>query len=255
MAFETEQDHLEALLRIVTSVDLQIGEVGERRLKLLLKLAQLIDSPGGFWGWGRGRPGISAVSPVASIPFGYSNSEWASIASVCLSEDGQRLFQEPIFARIGDQKQVTVTRVEIVDDETWYSSAPFLQGFKPANIDHLLSTVRFCSTDIWCCLTFSRRLNSPAFGVREVSLINMAMSGITWLHPQASEAVPPEVFMGITPKQRVVMLFLLDGMSRKQIANRLGLTLHTVNDHVKALYAMFGVQSATELAARFLRSV
>lgn len=81
------------------------------------------------------------------------------------------------------------------------------------------------------------------------------MAGIGWLAPQVSESIPDEAFAGITPRQRLVMLFLLDGLSRKQIAANLGLTLHSVNDHVKALYDRFNVKSATELAARFLKSV
>jgi DNA-binding NarL/FixJ family response regulator len=66
--------------------------------------------------------------------------------------------------------------------------------------------------------------------------------------------VPPQVFDGLTPRQRVILMMLLDGMSRKQIAIHVGTTLHTVNDHCKALYQHFGVNSATELASKFLKA-
>jgi DNA-binding CsgD family transcriptional regulator len=52
----------------------------------------------------------------------------------------------------------------------------------------------------------------------------------------------------------MVMLCLLDGLSRKQIASHLGITLHTVNDHMKTLFAQFDVNSTTELAAKFLKA-
>ena len=47
----------------------------------------------------------------------------------------------------------------------------------------------------------------------------------------------------------------LDGLSRKQIAANLAITEQTVGDHLKALYKHFGVHSAGELAAHFLRAV
>ena len=41
------------------------------------------------------------------------------------------------------------------------------------------------------------------------------------------------------------------GTPRKEIAADLGLSLHTVNDHLKQIYRHFGVRSQVELVARF----
>jgi DNA-binding CsgD family transcriptional regulator len=49
------------------------------------------------------------------------------------------------------------------------------------------------------------------------------------------------------------MLMLLDGLARKTIAVRLSITEDTVGDHLKSIYAHFGVGSASQLAALFLR--
>jgi DNA-binding NarL/FixJ family response regulator len=46
---------------------------------------------------------------------------------------------------------------------------------------------------------------------------------------------------------------LLDGCSRKEIAAKMSLSLHIVNDSIKAIYRHFGTSSATELAARFMK--
>ena len=50
------------------------------------------------------------------------------------------------------------------------------------------------------------------------------------------------------------MLLLLDGFSRKMIAAQMSLGEDTVGDHIKNIYRHFQVNSATELAAIFLRS-
>ncbi len=46
---------------------------------------------------------------------------------------------------------------------------------------------------------------------------------------------------------------LLDGLARKRIAAELKLSVETVNDHIRAIYDEFKVNSSSELAAIFLR--
>ena len=58
----------------------------------------------------------------------------------------------------------------------------------------------------------------------------------------------------LTPRQQMVARKLLAGLPRKAIARELGIKLDTVGDHLKAIYTRHGVDSATELAALFLRS-
>jgi DNA-binding CsgD family transcriptional regulator len=45
---------------------------------------------------------------------------------------------------------------------------------------------------------------------------------------------------------------LLAGDSLKQVAQRLGVTRHTVDEHVGIIYRKFGVNSRAELLARFV---
>ena len=52
---------------------------------------------------------------------------------------------------------------------------------------------------------------------------------------------------GITPREKAVIGQLLNGLSTKQIARRLDLSPHTVNDHFKAIYPKIGVTSREEL--------
>lgn len=64
-------------------------------------------------------------------------------------------------------------------------------------------------------------------------------------------AVPHLDDKPVPPRQRQVLACLLHGDSAKQVARRLGLSVHTVNEYVKALYRRFNVQSRAELMARF----
>lgn len=70
------------------------------------------------------------------------------------------------------------------------------------------------------------------------------------LHEAAPLVVPPEP---LPPRQAAVLDGLCRGLSEKQIAAELGMSPHTVHDHVKRLHLRFGVQSRGELIARALR--
>ncbi len=242
------------LLKLVSEVDWQKGLVAEWREAFLTKLVETVEGQGAFWAWGRGRPGLSAVVPVATIPVGFAPEQFTNIAQFCLSEDGQRLTQMPIFERVKESQHATVVRRELISDEMWYGNAVFRALMEPINTDDFLSSVRYFSEDSWHCVTIFKAADRPGFTPRDQALLHVSLASLGMLEPKVSEAVPAEAFVNITPRQRTVMLYLLDGMPRKQIASIMGMTLHTVNDHIKALYARFGVQSATELAARFLRS-
>ena len=54
---------------------------------------------------------------------------------------------------------------------------------------------------------------------------------------------------GITPRERAVIELLYSGEAPKQIARRLDLSPHTVNDHLKAVFRKTGARGRNELVA------
>jgi DNA-binding CsgD family transcriptional regulator len=57
----------------------------------------------------------------------------------------------------------------------------------------------------------------------------------------------------ITPRERTVIEQALEGLPAKQIARRLDLSQHTINDHFNAIYRKIGVTSREELITRLCR--
>jgi pSer/pThr/pTyr-binding forkhead associated (FHA) protein len=57
----------------------------------------------------------------------------------------------------------------------------------------------------------------------------------------------------LSPAQRSVVRHLLDGLSEKETAERLLISPHTVHNHVRDIYAVFGVHSRAELLALLLK--
>jgi DNA-binding CsgD family transcriptional regulator len=57
----------------------------------------------------------------------------------------------------------------------------------------------------------------------------------------------------ITGRERTIIDQLREGIPAKQIARRLGLSVHTVNDHLKAIYRKTGITSREEVMAVLTR--
>jgi DNA-binding NarL/FixJ family response regulator len=54
----------------------------------------------------------------------------------------------------------------------------------------------------------------------------------------------------LTQREQQVLRFLARGMTTGEITDRLGISSHTVRDHIKALFGKVGVRSRAELVAR-----
>jgi DNA-binding CsgD family transcriptional regulator len=70
-------------------------------------------------------------------------------------------------------------------------------------------------------------------------------------------AAPAETFdmlsraYALTPRERELVAALVDGMDTRAIAERLFISRHTVQDHLKSVFRKVGVRTRRELLARF----
>lgn len=63
-----------------------------------------------------------------------------------------------------------------------------------------------------------------------------------------------EEYVVLTPKEKDVLQCLVDGQSYKMIADKLSVTFHTVNDHIKNIYTKLHVNSAPEAVSKALKN-
>jgi DNA-binding NarL/FixJ family response regulator len=99
----------------------------------------------------------------------------------------------------------------------------------------------------------ARAIGEVDFSVRQKAVVREAMAHVAPLigGPLARfyEPVPSE----LPPRLRQVLRCLLEGDTDKQVAARLGLTRHTVNQYTKVVFRHFRVRSRPELLARWVR--
>ncbi len=71
---------------------------------------------------------------------------------------------------------------------------------------------------------------------------------------QSLQAAPARVNENaeLSPREREVLDGLSEGQAYKQIADRLGVSIHTVRNYIRRIYEKLHVQTRTEAVARFL---
>lgn len=68
-----------------------------------------------------------------------------------------------------------------------------------------------------------------------------------------SRLAPPQRDYGLTERERGVLQLIAEGLIKKEIADRLGLSVHTVDTHMRNIYAKLEVGTRTGAVAKALK--
>jgi len=153
------------------------------------------------------------------------------------------------------QPVATRRRCELVDDRAWYGGEHFNDFYRRADVDDCIISRTIPPPESGLAMFFvrvTRAMGDPAYTVREQRILRLFVAGLAPLIGTKLASVASPNANGITPRMRDVLARLLRGDSEKQVAARLGISRHTVHDHVKRLYRHFGVSSRGELLAACL---
>ena len=127
----------------------------------------------------------------------------------------------------------------------------------------LMLTVHKDSDNVFeaLCAGASGYLLKPASPARIVEAIEDVRRGGAPMSPQIARkvldmfthlAVRPKDY-GLSQREREVLHLLVDGLTQKRIAERLFLSEHTINTHIRNIYAKLHVHSRSGAVAKALR--
>jgi DNA-binding CsgD family transcriptional regulator len=152
----------------------------------------------------------------------------------------------------------TVLRPELMPDAEWHhASNPHLELARAADIgSHLIMFHRLDRPSRVRGVTLHRSQSDKPFSQRQRDTLHLFNLELCRLYRQRK--LPgidgPDLSM-LSARQRQVLSHLLAGDTERQAAEALGISVHTANDHVKAIYKRLGVSSRAALMARFVRGV
>jgi DNA-binding CsgD family transcriptional regulator len=157
--------------------------------------------------------------------------------------------------RLRQDDGVALARPDFVSDKEYEASTEYQGVFRPLGLGNGMMCFRSLpmAGGVIFGISLWRAAGAQDFGGRDRVLLRELQAGIAPLigGPLARPGEPSPA--DLSPRVRQVLRCLLEGDGDKQIASRLGLTRHTVNEYTKALFRHFGVQSRAELLARWVR--
>jgi DNA-binding NarL/FixJ family response regulator len=179
------------------------------------------------------------------------------------AEFGQRRYDEvsqnllpgitALHADLQRQGWVTAAANQIADADAYHAS-PHYQNFRrQLGSDDFVVSMRIVDIPRRPeAISIDRPHGAPPFGQREVAILKLLHDEIA---PLIGVRLATEQHLcrdGLSKRLRETLSLLLDGLSEKQAASRLGLSTRTVHDYVTALYEHFKVSSRSELLAYFI---
>ncbi|KXU84479.1 helix-turn-helix transcriptional regulator [Paraburkholderia monticola] len=107
--------------------------------------------------------------------------------------------------------------------------------------------------DVRIHLFVFRDVHAPRFSALDLELLGFVMHGLRWYYRQ--QLLSHGLLIAdapLTSSERRVLLALLDGLTEKQIAQKLDQSPNTTHVHIKSIYTKFNVGSRSTLTALWL---
>jgi DNA-binding CsgD family transcriptional regulator len=176
------------------------------------------------------------------------NESWTQyLADGDISEDPAT---PKIMERLGTD--FTCARQELVDDATWYASNHFKKIYEANHWDQTLySQVVISPPGLIAGIGLARAIGKPAFSPEDVAVVRFVHQELArlWRRP---EPLPVD---SLPARQREVLNGIRRGETRKQIAESMGISDHTVHSYEKASFEKASVTSRGTLLARLAKQM
>ncbi|MEM9084252.1 MAG: LuxR C-terminal-related transcriptional regulator [Planctomycetota bacterium] len=104
-------------------------------------------------------------------------------------------------------------------------------------------------------VSFHRDAGDQAFDDDEARVARTILGQLDWLHHSTFSSEDAHTLEELSLRLRDVLEQLLDGQNKKEIAEDLNLSPHTVGDYIKDIYRRFRVNSQVKLMAKFTKGL
>lgn len=241
---------VERIVRLLGEVAGMRTSIAERRRAIMQGIAQLVEADVWVWVHSRISPGNTAHTVFQMLDGGWTDDveRGRFITAMNDKEIGDMgnvvLFHRPHTTRL---------RQECISEER-ESQKPVLDRWTQlSGLREGVFSVYPLDTAHHSAIGFYRRNGRATFDERQRRIVHLITSQIDWLH-RADTEVPGnnDRLLSLTPRQREILIHLLGGASRKEIAARVNLSEHTIADYTKVIYRALGVNSRAELSSLFM---
>ena len=96
-----------------------------------------------------------------------------------------------------------------------------------------------------------RSWQAAPFTLDERDFMDKIFSSLPWLFLEKKN-IDKSPFAELTSHQHKILLFLIDGYGKKELAEHFNVSENTANDHIKKIYKIFKIKSYGELMKVFM---
>jgi DNA-binding CsgD family transcriptional regulator len=226
--------------------------IADRKRCLFEGIASLIQADAWVWGAAQVSANGAEQATVIMMDGGWDNErERAQVLGAIVQPRHQPTCTEVVQEAINRRTCITCMRQQLFSDVEWWSS-PTANTWREAGYDEFLVSVAPGSDGEFNWIGYHRKLESPPFEEQERLIAHAVFSQSKWLRASRNTPSGCDNLVKLSPRERQVLLLLLGGDSRKQVASKLKLSPHTVSDHLKEIYRKLGVVTRAELLSKFI---
>jgi len=152
-----------------------------------------------------------------------------------------------------EKGKIVVWRGDVVDARDWHKSMFFQGVFEPAGVADGMVLLRWDPRPgHFMHISANRFRGDRKFQPRDRRILNYIHDEIMPLVGTRLALEGQRSMVGLTPRRREALDWLLAGLSEKEIATRMGISQATAHQYVGELYEHFDVNSRAELMAYFV---
>jgi DNA-binding CsgD family transcriptional regulator len=244
-------EDVRAIVRLLGEVIAAPGGHSEKKQLLMNGLCQIIDASAWIWGVGQHQPD-KAPFYIAFDRGNIDENRFAKLMEAVNHPEMQE-FARPFSEELATTgEHLTRLRQQINSSGTFIGSKAE-QAWLRADIGPVMLSCKPLPDGGFSSIGIYRTGDRELFNEREAKIAHIVLTEVPWLHLQGWPDERGQSALTLFPRLRTVLNLLIEGWPRKQIADRLEISLHTVNDYVKDIYRHFEVHSQAELLAKLSR--
>ncbi len=228
------------------------GTLTDKRRHLMAGLCRLVKADA--WAWGQAAEMNPNKLPVyvGLLYGGFSEEAFARFLKVQTHAD-MAWMTAPICRDLQETKKHLTRTLERLVSPSRFAACGVNKLWRDSGVFPRIVTFYPLPDGIISAMGLYRRCDRGPCTEREAKIVHIVTSEVPWLHVHES----PEAVLTNVPKlparQRLMLELLLQGHSRKTIAEDMDVSINTVAGYARDIYRFFNVTSQSQLVRRFFR--
>lgn len=241
---------IRAMVRLIGEVAALPGDHAAKKRYLMDGLCHLINADAWIWTLACQ---YEADKPPVYVGFmygGFSNERFPLYLKA-VEHPASAAMTIPLINEMRERRVHITRTIEQIDRAGQFPLFEAAHLWQEADVGTLLISMRPLDERSASGIGVYRNLPARPFTARESRMAHIVLTEVPWLHQQGWPEDRGVTVPRLYPRQRLILNFLLQGRSRKDIAAHLELSENTVSGYTKQIYRHFGVNSHAALMRRF----